>query len=397
MYNEYFGFKEAPFSIAPDPRYLYMSDQHREAFAHLLYGIRSEGGFVLFTGEVGTGKTTICRCLLEQLPEDCDVAFIFNPRMNVEELLSTICDELRISYPPGTTSNKTLVDLLNRHLLEAHAAGRKTVLIIDEAQNLSAAVLEQMRLLTNLETNQRKLLQIIMLGQPELQTLLARPELRQLGQRIIARCHLGSLSKPEMAAYVQHRLAVAGCQRQLFSPAALNRLYRLSGGIPRLINVLCDRALLGVYAGGKERVDRATLATAAREVFGEARWNRRRVWRMARNGVLGLVLLGTGAFLASLYYNPKMILLFNHVLEKPIGNPTDNFPAYRKSIPSHVEKPIPKRQTLQTAPVQKTVPASPKAVPKPPPVPVSQLQSPAGEPIGNGEALAAAVNEQRNS
>ncbi|MBI5890799.1 MAG: AAA family ATPase [Nitrosomonadales bacterium] len=267
MYQSYFGLAEAPFSIAPDPRYLYMSERHQEALAHLLYGVNGSGGFVLLTGEVGAGKTTVCRCLLEQIPESCDVAYIFNPRQTVDELLATICAEFGIAVPPGNTSVKVFVDCINTHLLDAHARGRHTVLVIDEAQNLSADVLEQMRLLTNLETSQRKLLQIILLGQSELAEMLARPELRQLAQRIIARYHLGPLSKQEVADYVRHRLGVAGTQRKLFPDSLMKSLYRLSGGTPRVINVLCDRALLGAYVQAKERVDLATLKQAAREVF----------------------------------------------------------------------------------------------------------------------------------
>ena len=267
MYQHYFGLAEAPFSIAPDPRYLYLSQRHQEALAHLLYGVSGDGGFVLLTGEVGAGKTTVCRCLLQQIPASCDVAYIFNPKLTVAELLSTICVEFGIACPAGNTSVKVFVDCINAYLLDAHAKGRHTVLIIDEAQNLSAEVLEQMRLLTNLETNERKLLQIILLAQPELAQMLERPELRQLSQRIVARYHLGPLTKPEVAAYVRHRLEVSGARRTLFPAALMGRLYRLSGGVPRVINVLCDRALLGTYVQGKERVDRATLAQAAREVF----------------------------------------------------------------------------------------------------------------------------------
>ena len=270
MYQHYFGLAEAPFSIAPDPRYLYLSQRHQEALAHLLYGVSSDGGFVLLTGEVGAGKTTVCRCLLQQIPASCDVAYIFNPRLTVEELLSTICVEFGIAYPSGNASIKVFVDCINAYLLDAHAKSRHTVLIIDEAQNLSADVLEQMRLLTNLETNERKLLQIILLGQPELALMLERPELRQLSQRIVARYHLGPLTKPEVAAYVRHRLEISGAQRQLFPAALMGRVYRLSGGVPRVINVLCDRSLLGTYVQGKERVDRATLAQAAHEVFHQA-------------------------------------------------------------------------------------------------------------------------------
>ncbi|MCX5719348.1 MAG: AAA family ATPase, partial [Nitrospirae bacterium] len=271
MYSEYFGLTELPFSIAPDPRYLYMSDQHREALAHLVYGLHSDGGFVLLTGEVGTGKTTVCRCLLEQIPENTDVAFVLNPKLSVEELLATICDELGIHYPEGNTSIKVFVDHINAYLLKAHDQGRKTVLILEEAQNLSTDVLEQVRLLTNLETNQCKLLQIIMLGQPELKDMLSRPELRQLAQRITARYHLSSLPRKEVAAYVNHRLAVAGTRNSLFPPSTIGKLFRLSGGIPRLINLLCDRALLGAYVQGQDRVDKPTLSQAAHEIFGKTK------------------------------------------------------------------------------------------------------------------------------
>jgi general secretion pathway protein A len=267
MYQHFFGLAEAPFSIAPDPRYLYLSQRHQEALAHLLYGVSGDGGFVLLTGEVGAGKTTVCRCLLQQIPDSCDVAYIFNPKLTVEELLSTICVEFGIACPVGNASIKVFIDCINAYLLDAHARGRHTVLIIDEAQNLSAEVLEQMRLLTNLETNERKLLQIILLGQPELGLMLERPELRQLSQRVVARYHLGPLSRSEVAAYVRHRLEISGAQRQLFPAALMGRVYRLSGGVPRVINVLCDRALLGTYVQGRERVDRRTLAQAAREVF----------------------------------------------------------------------------------------------------------------------------------
>jgi len=267
MYNDYFGLKETPFSIAPNPRFLYMSGQHREALAHLIYGFNSDGGFVLLTGDVGTGKTTVCRCLLEQIPKDSSIAFIINPKLSVDELLATICDEFGIKYPERNISIKVFVDLLNAYLLDAHAKGRKAVLIIDEAQNLSANVLEELRLLTNLETNQRKLLQIILLGQPELRTKLSKPELRQLSQRIIARFHLGPLSKKDVSAYVAHRLAVAGISNELFPPSTINKIYKLSGGIPRLINVLCDRALLGTFVQREMTVKISTLKKAAGEVF----------------------------------------------------------------------------------------------------------------------------------
>jgi general secretion pathway protein A len=270
MYRKHFNLNENPFSIAPDPRYLYMSHKHREALAHLMYGLKTDGGFVLLTGEVGTGKTTVCRCLLEQLPEDLNVAFVLNPKLTSAELLATICDEFGINYRTEHPSIKELVDNINHFLLDAHANGRKTVLIIDEAQNLDPDVLEQIRLLTNLETNQRKLLQIVMLGQPELRDQLARPELRQLAQRITARYHLGPLDRSEIAPYINHRLGVAGHHKKLFPDKVINKIYRLTNGIPRLINVLCDRTLLGTYVEGREQVNHLTLKKAAREVFGQS-------------------------------------------------------------------------------------------------------------------------------
>lgn len=292
MYNQHFGLSETPFSISPDPRYLFMSERHREALAHLLYGLRIDGGFVLLTGEVGTGKTTLCRCLLEQVPTHCDVAFIFNPKLNVLELLRTLCDELHIDAPANVIGLKGLIDRLNAHLLASNARGRKTVLIVDEAQNLSNEVLELLRLLTNLETSQRKLLQIILLGQPELRERLAQQQMRQLAQRIVARYHLEALSCQEVSGYVQHRLAVAGARFNLFPPRVLACLFQLSGGTPRLINLICDRALLGAYVKGQGEVDMATLKRAAGEVLGApARGHRPR--RLSRRLAIGCaVLLG---------------------------------------------------------------------------------------------------------
>ncbi len=268
MYAAHFGLTEAPFSITPDPRYLYMSDRHREGLAHLLYGIGEGGGFVQLTGEVGTGKTTLCRCLLEQLPAEVDVALILNPKLTDVELLAAVCDELRIAYPAGTTSRKLLIDGLYQHLLDAHGRGRRTVLIIDEAQDLAPEVLEQVRLLTNLETATRKLLQIILIGQPELIRLLDREDLRQLAQRVIARYHLRPFSEDDTGAYIRHRMEVAGQKQKIFSDAALRQAHRAARGIPRLINSICDRALLGAYAQDARRVDGATMRRAAREVLG---------------------------------------------------------------------------------------------------------------------------------
>jgi len=271
MYTQFFHLKQSPFSIAPDPRYLFMSERHREALAHLLYGIGSGGGFVLLTGEIGAGKTTVCRCFMEQIPENCKLGYIFNPKLSVEELLLSICDEFGVVLPPqgaGAVSVKTYVDAINAYLLASHAQGRNNVLIIDEAQNLSAEVLEQLRLLTNLETSERKLLQIILIGQPELRDILARPELEQLAQRVIARYHLGSLSEAETGAYIEHRLAVAGASAMAPFPRQLMRLvHGLAKGVPRRINLLCDRALLGAYVENQPQVTRKILKRAASEVF----------------------------------------------------------------------------------------------------------------------------------
>ncbi|MCZ7625994.1 MAG: AAA family ATPase [Candidatus Methylomirabilis sp.] len=221
----YFGLTEAPFSMTPDPRYLYMSERHREALAHLLYGVAEGGGFVQLTGEVGTGKTTLCRCLLEQLPPRVDVALILNPRLTDIELLAVVCDELRISYPAGTTSGKLIVDALYRHLLDAHAQGRRTVLVVDEAQDLATDVLEQIRLLTNLETPTQKLLQIILIGQPELIRVLDKEENRQLAQRVTARYHLLAFSEDDTRAYIVHRIQIAGQKNTIFTEAAMRAVH----------------------------------------------------------------------------------------------------------------------------------------------------------------------------
>jgi general secretion pathway protein A len=325
MYKEHFGLKDAPFSIAPDPRYLYMSEQHREALAHLVYGFNSDGGFVLLTGEIGTGKTTVCRCLLEQVPDNSIIAFIFNPKLTVDELLATVCDEFGIVYPENNKSIKVFVDLINTFLLNAHGAGRKAVLIIDEAQNLSSDVLEQLRLLTNLETSQKKLLQIILLGQPELRDKLSKPELLQLSQRIIARYHLGSLSKDDMKAYIVHRLSVAGVHNTLFSDSALGTLYAITAGVPRLINIVCDRALLGAFVNEKTKISSSIVKKAAREVFGTdqsaGKFRKAAAWTP-----LVMVFIVFGAVLATSYYKSgKPASLFNppavEISAEPVTTP----------------------------------------------------------------------------
>ncbi|MCL2913457.1 AAA family ATPase [Shewanella corallii] len=279
MYKAFFGLNDNPFSIAPNPHYLFLSDRHREALAHLTYGLGETGGFVLLTGEVGTGKTTVSRCLLQQLPDNTDTAFILNPSLTEQELLATLCDELKISYGDNP-SLKQLTDLLSQYLLKNHEAGRNTVLIIDEAQHLRPEVLEQLRLLTNLETDTKKLLQVILIGQPELQQLLKRQELRQLAQRITARYHLLPLSEQELGLYVQHRLQVAGRHEPLFTAKAIKALHKATGGIPRLSNLICERALMAAYAQSKVPVDHKMVQTAAAEVLGEEPETARNWWSM---------------------------------------------------------------------------------------------------------------------
>ena len=277
MYPAFFGLAELPFTITPDPRYLFASSRHAEALAHLVYGVSEAGGFIQLTGEVGTGKTTLVRSLLAREPSGVDIALVLNPRVTVPEFLLTLCEELGIPMPGSASGSvKALVDALSAHLLAAHAAGRRVAVIIDEAHLLERDVLEQVRLLTNLETSTRKLLQVILIGQPELRELLAREDLRQVAQRITGRHHLEPLSREETAAYVRHRLRVAGATREIFTPAALRELHRRSGGLPRLVNVIADRALLGAFARDRHEVSSALLRAAAAEVAGAADGSR--VW-----------------------------------------------------------------------------------------------------------------------
>ncbi len=268
MYESFFGFKEKPFNITPDPKYLYLSEQHQEAIAHLLYGIQERGGFVVVTGEIGTGKTTLCRYLINQMDDRTEGAIIFNPNLSEIELLKSINEDFGI-ISTGQTK-KELVDELNQFLLEERLRGKNMVLIIDEAQNLHPAVLEQIRMLSNLETEKEKLIQIILTGQPQLKRLLARPELRQLDQRITARYHLKPLNRKETYEYIRHRLEVAtNGDHVAFERAAMKQVYRFAKGIPRLINVVCDRALLGAFAVGQgSPVPKKIVKQAIREVTG---------------------------------------------------------------------------------------------------------------------------------
>jgi len=270
MYTSFFGLNEKPFTITPDPRYLFMSERHSEGLAHLVYGVTESGGFIQLTGEVGTGKTTLVRTLLGKIPAEVDIALILNPRLTAVEFLVTICEELGISLPERRDSTKALIDALNQHLLGAHSRGRRTILLIDEAQNLTVDVLEQLRLLTNLETAKQKLLQIILIAQPELREKLSGNNLRQLTQRITGRYHLEPLSRDEACQYIDHRLRVAGALTEIFELPAKREVFRLSGGVPRVMNVICDRALLGAYSRESRLVNRRLVRKAAAEVSGQS-------------------------------------------------------------------------------------------------------------------------------
>jgi general secretion pathway protein A len=267
MYTSFFGLNEKPFSITPDPRYLFMSERHTEALAHLIYGVKESGGFIQLTGEVGTGKTTLVRSLLQQLPDSADVALVLNPQLSRTEFLSAICEELGVALPASADSIKSLTNVLNAYLLRNHSQGRRTILIVDEAQNLRVDVLEQVRLLTNLETTKQKLLQIILIGQEELRELLSRNDMRQLAQRITGRYHLEPLTRSEAIAYIDHRVKVAGGTTPLFTYAAKRELYRLSSGVPRSINVIADRALLGAFTQEARQVTPTLVRNAASEVY----------------------------------------------------------------------------------------------------------------------------------
>jgi general secretion pathway protein A len=296
MYLVFFGLNEKPFAITPDPRYLFLSERHAEALAHLLYGITEAGGFIQLTGEVGTGKTTVVRSLLAQTPQHAEIALILNPRVTAPEFLLTICEELGIGVQDeATNSLKDLVDILSHYLLRAHGNGKRVVLVVDEAQNLAPEVLEQVRLLTNLETNTQKLLQIILIGQPELRDLLDRNELRQLAQRVTGRYHLCPLTVEETVAYVRHRLRVAGATADIFTPAALREAHRLARGVPRLINVLCDRALLGAYTQDRHEVGASFVRRGAMEVFGRQLWPWWLPWSV---GAATVLVVACGSFVA---------------------------------------------------------------------------------------------------
>jgi general secretion pathway protein A len=327
MYESYFGLKEKPFSIAPDPRYMYLSESHEEALAHLLFGLQQGGGFVQLTGEVGTGKTTLIRALLEQMPESVDLALVFNPKLSPLEFVAAICDELQVSYEQGTATLKTLTDALYDKLLENYNHGRRTVLIIDEAQALSVDVLEQVRLLTNLETTREKLLQIILIGQPELRSTLARDDMRQLAQRVTDVYHLEPLNQVEVRNYLIHRLTIAGARKLLYKDSAVKAIYRYSGGIPRIINEIADKALLAAYAKERTEADKPMVDQAAEQVLSSQQSQGKGGWLW---GVAAAVVLLSGLAIAILLYPP---------LKSVFRSMIDDFSTEEVAVASAVKSP----------------------------------------------------------
>ncbi|WP_363318574.1 AAA family ATPase [Hydrogenophaga sp.] len=377
-----------------------MSEHHREALAHLLYGVRGDGGFVLLSGEIGAGKTTVCRCFLEQLPENCRVAYIFNPKLTVNDLLKTICSEFQVDVTHegiGSPTIKDHLDPLNAYLLASHARGERNVLIIDEAQNLTPHVLEQLRLLTNLETNERKLLQIILIGQPELRTILATPELEQLAQRVIARFHLGTLDKAETRKYIQHRMQVAGLSGPLpFSKQAVARIHALARGVPRRINLLCDRALLGAYASGVSHLTAAVVNKAAREVFesdaarpaalAALRWP---AWL----GTLGMGALGGALVAGALFW----WLSITRPTTRPTAQPTEPPAVAAVVAPAQVPAPAPVEppaSPLATALMESDAVPDLETLIDNEALAWRELGPLWGQPLADGEACATALQHQ---
>jgi len=390
MYQDYFGITENPFSIIPDPHYLFMSQRHQEALAHLLYGISESGGFVLLSGEVGTGKTTICKTLMEQLPDNTDLALILNPKLTEMELMAAICDEMRIPYPLGTKSLKDYFDFMNHHLLKAHANGRNPVLMIDEAQNLSPNVMELIRLLTNLETADKKLLQIILVGQPELNHLLALPEMRQTAQRITARYHLQPLGLVETRAYIEHRLKIAGLDGRIFTNGAVKAVHKAARGIPRLINSICDRALLAAYVEGKKQIDRKLVGRSAKEVLGTTgQASGKSVWGsfvfvVALTGVLLL-----GAFDPYRWGVHETLGKLIEPLLPPPAEPVAEVEAEPVVEPEPTPKPMPEPEPEQVPAPQQQAAVEPAPVPERVPEPLVAPEREEPEP----EAVAEPVPE----
>lgn len=345
MYLEFFGLHERPFTITPDPRYLFMSERHAEALAHLIYGVTESDGFIVLTGEVGTGKTTLVRSLLQKMPDAADVALILNPQLTAIEFLRAIIQELDITPPDDIDSTRALTEALNTYLLDAHTRGRRTIAVVDEAQNLSAEVLEQIRLLTNLETTRDKLLQIVLIGQPELRELLARNDLRQLSQRVTARYHLLPLNAAEASQYLDHRLAVAGALHPILSASAKKRIHALAHGIPRLMNLISDRALLGAWSREQKNVDRNMVNDAAEEVFGKPMVKRMsaKPWPQWLAAGVGVVMVAATLFVAIQYFStsePEIRVVQSSIVEKSDLEPSAAAPVQVTSVAAPVTEPI---------------------------------------------------------
>ncbi len=334
MYLDYYGFKEKPFTITPNPRFIYLSKNHKEVFAHLLYGVQHHAGFIEVTGEVGTGKTTVLRTLLNELDEESyRIALILNPCLSSYELLRTISREYGLHGEESSIAD--LLEHLNRFLLEQHRQGRTVVLVIDEAQNLDPQVLEQIRLLSNLETETDKLIQIVLVGQPELGKLLEKPELRQLSQRVTVRYHLMPMDFQDTKAYIEHRLTIAGFHRAaVFTEGALKKIFAISGGYPRVINIVCDRALLIGYTEGRRELSTAMIRTAISEIRSNqrSRWGSRTAWAVTAGA--GVLLLAAGFYLGSLgqpaQQIPKGLVAISRAVSVDKPAPAEVSPLHRE-------------------------------------------------------------------
>ncbi len=360
MYLDYFGFKQKPFLITPDPAFLYPSDGHQQALAHLQYGLQREGGFLLLTGEVGTGKTTLCRHLIDNLPSPFRLAYILNTRLDTNGVLAGICHELGVDLE-GKEDTRRLVDKIYANLLVAYGNQQQTLVIIEEAQNLTPEVLETLRLLTNLETATTKLLHILLVGQPELLETLYLPELRQLNQRIVARSHLEALSRDELAPYFLRRLSCAGTSRPLFSRGALNVIYAHTKGIPRLVNLLAEHCLLGAYAANQSQV----CSAIARRAVKETQLPRRRSFKSASSTrwsvvVVFLCVIVTAAGAAGFLFGQGLPVVSEPspaldvvTIEHPMAYPSENVFTELLSLWGVSSKAASRRELCQIAESQK--------------------------------------------
>ena len=321
MYESYYGLKENPFNVTPDPKFIFLGENHQEALAHLLYGVRERKGFVVITGEVGSGKTTLIHYLLSRFNGNGNTktAYLFNTKLNGDDFIQYILKDLGVEVNGGTKSDNLYS--LYRYLLKAYQNNEKVILIVDEAQGLNPEVLEEIRLLSNFETSKSKLLQIILVGQPELKKMLLQPELRQLKQRINMRYHLNPLSKKETKEYIEKRLRTAGSKEQLFTEKAVKEIYQKSGGIPRLINILCDNALLNGYSLDEKIVDDKSVREAAKDLSLKPGFHRLWTWI-----VIPLCIIGVALIFLLLQKNGLLVPLYKGILQsfKNIGDAAIN-------------------------------------------------------------------------